>query len=517
MTRKGSILKCLGMMFVLLITFSSPMLGRTLIQEESDAEASTDPEEKEERILVLPLSDEDEYMVDQVQAEFLIEKLKQAEEQGFTQVILKLDTYGGVVISARDINNQLLAMKIPVTAYVETKAISAGAFIAWACNEIVMQQDTTIGDAQMIYQTQEGIEEAPEKAVTVYRSDWKKACRKRSRSFAIAQGFFDAKLEVLQVGSPDDFSFMLRDDWQALPETKRPTLISVVCKKDQLLTLLAEEAQDLGLVTVVANFDAFLKSRNIEAAQLHQVDMSFNQKIMRFIGSNSWLFYLITIIGLNGIYMELKAPGFGIPGFTALVCFTLVFGTNYLLGTANLLEIMMFVAGLGFCALEIFVLPGIGVAAIAGMGLMFAALVLASFPDFGSLPSYDFQFGWLRELSIHMGITFVASFFSMGLLVPLFLRLPFAQRHMLQQELRVEEGYVMKTVEHSKKLIGFEGVALGDLRPIGKAKMDDGRLLDVSAGSHFVADQTRIKIVRVDGNIIVVRPQSHEHNSLTEA
>ena len=153
------------------------------------------PEETEtsetSRIMVIRLSDDGKYFVDQVQAEFIIEAIERAEEEGYDRIILKIDTYGGVVMSARDIAERLIRSRLPTTAYVETKAISAGIFIAWACDEIVMQEHTTIGDAQMVFQNMEGkIEEAPEKMVTVYRSDWKKSSTAKNRSFALAQGFF---------------------------------------------------------------------------------------------------------------------------------------------------------------------------------------------------------------------------------------------------------------------------------------------------------------------------------------
>ncbi len=461
-------------------------------------------ENKHEKVLVLPLHD-DGYMVDQVQADFLIERLKRAEEEGFTRIILKIDTYGGVVFSARDITEQLIRMKIPTTAYVETKAISAGAFIAWACDEIVMQEHTTIGDAQMIYQTMEGgIEEAPEKMVTVFRSDWQKLSEAKGRSFALAQGFFDQSVEVLRVGDDDHFEFILRDDYDRLPVDERPRELEVVSKAGQLLTLHAEKAEELHLVQVFPDYQTFLDTRGYR--DTHSIDMTINQQILRLLGVNSWIFFLLTLIGLNGIYMEIKAPGFGIPGFTAIVCFTLVLGSRYLLGTASILELLIFVLGIGLCVVEIFVLPGLGVVGLTGILCMFGALVLASFPDFGGLPSYDLQYEWLTSLSLNMIAVFLASILTLVFLLPRLFKLPGARRGVLQNEMRAEDGFVLDTGSQYRELTGHTGVAVGDLRPVGKIRLADGTLLDVTSGSDFIPADTHIRIAAIEGNRILVQP-----------
>lgn len=461
-----------------------------------------------ERILVLRLSDEGRYMVDQVQADFLIERLQSAEEEGFTRVILKIDTFGGVVYSAREITEQLIRMTIPTTAYVETKAISAGAFIAWACDEIVMQSHTTIGDAQMIMQTPEGIEEAPEKMVTVFRSDWQKLSEAKGRSFALAQGFFDQAVEVLQVGEPDDFEFILRDDYERLPVDERPPELEIISKAGQLLTLHAEKAEELELVEVFPDFESYLQARSYPTPEVNE--MTLNQQILRFLGANSWIFFLLTLIGLNGIYMEIKAPGFGIPGFTAIVCFTLVLGSRYLLGTASMLELLVFVLGIALCVVEIFVLPGLGVVGLAGILCMFGALVLASFPDFGGMPSYDFQFDWLTSLSLNLIAVFFVSIFTLVFLLPRLFTLPGARRGVLKNEMRAEDGYVLDTGSQYLDLKGQSGVAVGDLRPVGKIRLADGRLLDVTAGSDFIPDETRVRIAAIEGNRILVQAESIE-------
>jgi membrane-bound serine protease (ClpP class) len=271
------------------------------------------------------------------------------------------------------------------------------------------------------------------------------------------------------------------------------------------LTLFAEEAEQLGIVTLADNFDAFLSSAGIAPQQLYEQDMTFNQEILRFLGINPWVFFLLTLIGLNGLYVELKAPGFGIPGFTALVCFVLVFGSRYFLGTADVIEMAVFVIGILLCLLEIFVLPGVGIAGISGLALLLGSLVLASLPDFGNMPNYQYQ-EWMTELVVLILAAFLGSLATVAFLVPVLFKLPATQRRLLPNEFRAEDGYVVKTVENEDQLIGQQGLSQGDLRPSGKVLLDDGRFLDVVSDGMFIANQQRVKIHKVDGNRIIVRP-----------
>jgi len=461
----------------------------------------------EGKVLVLPLHDDEDYMVDAIQAEFLIAALDAAEEQNYDSVILSIDTYGGIIHSAREINERLLRLNIPVTAYVEKKAISAGTFIAFACNEIVMEQMTTLGDAQVIMQTPGGFEEAPEKVVTVFRSDWKKACDSRGHSFALVQGFFDVSAEVLLVGDPDQRQFLLREEYDALPEKERPPIQRVVSKAGQLLTLHAAEAEELGLARVFSDFDAFLAAESIDSHAVVHLDMEWNHRILRFLGANSWIFVLLTLIGLNGIYAELKTPGFGIPGFTAIVCFAIVFGTRYILGTASGLEIAIFALGLLLCAAEIFLTPGVGLLGLGGLLCVLAALVWSFLPEFGpvpTVPSHPLEFQILGRGFLATFSALILSFGSFALGLPIFLKIPAVQRRLLGPVQDPKHGWVMDTVEE-EQVLGQHGRVEGGLRPAGRMRLPGGRLLEVSSLEGFLEHGAEVRVEEVQGNVILVR------------
>jgi membrane-bound serine protease (ClpP class) len=362
------------------------------------------------------------------------------------------------------------------------------------------------GDAQVIMQTVEGFEEAPEKMVSVYRSDWKKASAAKDRSFALARGFFEIDHEVIQVGVPENFSFMLREDYDNLAESERPPIMATIVKEGELLTLFAEEARDLGIGVVVPDFDAYLASIGATADDIDRGDMSISQQALRYLGANPWIYILLVIIGLNGLYTELKAPGFGIPGLTAVVCFTIVLGARYFLGSADTAELILFGIGLLLCAVEIFVLPGFGVAGISGLIMMLGSLVVANLPDLEGIPTPDRKWVMLGSAAMDTLAGFVLSLVTIAVIFPLLVNLPQAQRRLLPNEMRNEDGFVVDTVSEQGDLVGLTGVAKGGLRPTGRMLADDGRMLEVSSDGGFLDEGQRVRVHHVDGNRIVVRP-----------
>jgi len=491
--------------------FGVELPAKDKVDESVEAESlSTQEKTRPKKILEIPL-DDDGYMVDQVQAEFIVRCLERAEKEGFDEIILSIDTFGGVVFSAREIAEKLLQTTIPTTAYVKTKAISAGTFIAYACDTIVMNRLTTMGDAQMIIpQADGGIEEAPEKYVTVYRSDWEKSCEENKRSFDLARGYFEIDVEVLLIEVEGKKEYITRTNYEhrygKLEENAQPKIEEIICPKGQLLTLTSSKAQRLGIATEYESYNDFLKQNyDISAAQVTKFEMTMNDNILRFLGTNSWIFVILTLVGLNGIYMEIKAPGIGISGFMALVCFVLVFGSRFLLGTASTFELMIFVVGIFLCLFEIFATPGVGVVGLSGIACMFLALVLASLPPFeGTLPSYEFHWNWIKTLSLQVGIAFVVSLVLFLIFLPTFFKSPLMQKRLGQMEFAVEKGYVVDTTS-GQGYEGQEGVALGDLRPSGKVELSDGRKVDVVSDSGYVDEGTPVKVSVIDGNVIHVR------------
>ncbi len=86
---------------------------------------------------------------------------------------------------------------------------------------------------------------------------------------------------------------------------------------------------------------------------------------------------ILIMILVGGIYFELQSPGIGFPLGAAVVAAILYFAPLYLEGLAENWEIVIFIIGLLLIAVEIFAIPGFGVAGILGIILVVAGLTLA--------------------------------------------------------------------------------------------------------------------------------------------
>jgi membrane-bound serine protease (ClpP class) len=214
---------------------------------------------------------------------------------------------------------------------------------------------------------------------------------------------------------------------------------------------------------------------------------------------------ILFFIGLIALYLEFKAPGFGVAGIVGIVAFALFFFAGTIGGVADSIEIVLFVAGLILIALELFVIPGFGLPGIAGIVLVVASLYLASTPF--AIPTTpiarDFLFRWM----LHFGGALVGTAIFAVLAARFLPDIPLFNRLMLSPPDAAAgldaSGTRIRPETHP--LVGTRGRALSRLRPAGRAEVD-GRKLDVVTEGSFVEVGDEIEVVKVKGNRIVVRP-----------
>lgn len=214
---------------------------------------------------------------------------------------------------------------------------------------------------------------------------------------------------------------------------------------------------------------------------------------------------LLLFLGCMAFAMELSAPGLGIPGFISLLCFITFFWISFLSGTAEWLEVTLFVGGVLCILLEVLILPGVGVFGIGGLLMVVSAIVLASQTFVIPRNAYQYEqttMGLLTVLVAFAGITggFVALRFLLPGL-PLFRHLVMPgpnSDEMIEQEQR-------EHLVHYEWLLGQEGVAVTPLRPAGKARFEDHVVAVVSEGSPLSPGDP-LRVIEVHGNRIVVEP-----------
>jgi len=417
--------------------------------------------------------------------------------------IFELDTFGGRVDSALEIVDTLLSVpKDKTIAFVKTKAISAGALISLASGRLVMRKNTTIGDCAPITYSNEGPKALGEKFQSPLRAKFRALAKRNGYPEALAESMVTADMVVYAVEIDGQTRYMDSKAFDDLSRVEKDRVSSkkTIVDKGELLTMDDTEAFELGFSRMsVDTIDEMLKRMGMETYTLVRIEESWSERFVRLIGGISP--YLL-MIGLAALYMEIKAPGFGVPGIIGITSLALVFLSQYLVGLADYTELLLLVLGIILLGFELFVIPGFGIAGIAGL-LFIAAGAILAFQDF-VIP--DPSFPWQAELLVR-NILHVLGALFMSIIVALF-----ALRYILPRLSILIAGPYLRTtlkdshadsVEAGGAKVGDIGIAMTFLHPSGKVKIKD-EIFDVITDGEFMEKGTPVKISEIKGNRIIV-------------
>jgi membrane-bound serine protease (ClpP class) len=417
-----------------------------------------------------------EGMIDLGLAPFVQRVLNEATQEGAAAVILEINTFGGRVDAAVLIRDALLNARVPTVAFVNKRAISAGALISLAAEKIFMANGGTIGAATPVQMGQPGAPAQPveEKTVSYVRKEFRATAEARKRPPLIAEAMVDADVEI-------------------------PGLI----QKGKLLTLTTEEA----LKHKVADFraetlESVLEQLGLAGAQARRVSPNWAEDLVRFL-TNPIVSSLLMTVGMLGIFLEIRTPGFGLPGALGVASLALFFWGHWLVQLAGWEELLLVASGFVLLVLEIFVIPGFGLAGVLGIGALLAGLSLSLI---GGGATWEFAAIAMGRVLISVLLALAASL----LLLRFLPRLPFGRQLILETGLAAGEGYA-SAPESDNRWLGKNGRTFSPLRPAGIAEID-GERVDVVSDGEFIDAGISISVTRVDGNRIVVR----RHRASTE-
>jgi membrane-bound serine protease (ClpP class) len=459
---------------------------------------------------VIPIEGE----IDRALMIFIRRGIQAAEQAGASTIIFRIDTFGGRVDSALQIATLIGGLdEIETIAYVPATpegtgvSWSAGALISFSCDRIYMAPGTSMGAAAPVYQSQQGMEMAPEKTVSAVRAQMAALAEKNGYPKAIAlamvdmdveliEVYLDGKLEVSTSGDLPDLERLSREEDLTLEKGK------IISPAGKLLTLTAGEAERYGVSSAtVGDLEALYQLIGIPTASVDSLEPSAPDRIVSVVTSAA-ITSLLVLIGLAALYLEITSPGFGVPGTIAIIAFLIIFLGGALLGTVGSLEIILFLLGVVLLVIEIFLIPGFGAAGISGIVLMIAALVLSR-QEF-VIPRVPWEWDiFLRNLR-NVGFGFVGSLVLLVFLLRIFPRTPGLKRLILESNQDTTAGYTVQSAETSAVLRGRRGNAVTALRPAGKADFE-GEILVVETDGEFVEAGAPVEIIEVSGNRIVVR------------
>lgn len=460
---------------------------------------------EKQKVYVIPV----EGMVEPGMAAYVKRSLEGLKEETDAVFVFKLDTFGGRVDSAFDIVDSISTLpKGKTIAFVEKRAISAGALIALSANLLLMKENTLIGDCAPIINTQAGQEMAGEKVQTVLRAKFRALARKNNYPVVLAESMVTIDMEVYQVEMGNEKTFMDKKAYDDLTEDekKKITAKKTIVAKGELLTMDDTEAFNLGFSQkTVKDIGEALSFLGYDTVDIVTIEESWSENLVRFLQP---LLPILMLIGIGAVYMEIKSPGFGIPGLTGILCLGLVFFNQYLVGLADYTEFLFLLIGVLLLGIEVFVLPGFGMAGISGLIIIAAGLVL-SFQGF-VIP--DDSLPWeakllMTNLAKVLGsflLAFFLSLFMIRFVLPRFSRVlkgPYLEATLGESHVDVTSDLMLKK--------GDTGIAHSFLRPSGKVLINDKKIDAVTQGE-FIDQGAAVVIEKIEKNRVIVKPIKNE-------
>jgi membrane-bound serine protease (ClpP class) len=438
--------------------------------------------------------------------QYLYRHLAAAEEDGADLIILEIDSPGGYADPSFAIAERLQELDIRTVAYIPREALSGAAFVALGCDDIVMGPKAILGDAGAIYLNEFGqFEHVPEKIRSKLSRKVADIAKAGGRPEALAEAMVDKDLVVWKVRNTrtGTITYMSEGEidaseapgqWEKLHKVEETT-------KGNFLTINGEQAVQLTLADENVGSMAELK----ESYEIGEFEAVYEWTwVDTFALLLNWwpLTILLFLVGIIALYIEFSAPGIGVGGLTAVLCFALFFWSRFLGGTADWLEIVLFAAGLMFIAVELFVLPGFGVAGLTGILLLLASLVMASQGSFD--PESPEMWRTLTKNLLVLASAGVMSALSVVYLSSRMGTLPVFKRLILSPPAAGDTDEPGEEEPEPDVRVGASGVAQSALRPAGKAQFGK-EYVNVVTDGDFINHGARIEIIEITGNRIVVR------------
>jgi membrane-bound serine protease (ClpP class) len=449
---------------VLLGVLISPCLGAGTNDLSSD---------QSRRVYILPVRDNIAPPI----VYLLRRGVKEAMEAGAEVLVLDMETNGGRFDSTKEIIQILDQFEGLTVTYVNRDAYSAGAFIAVATQRIYMAPQGVIGAAAPILMGPGGggVEQMP----ATMEAKMTSAVAARVRASAEKNGHNPQVVEAM------------------INKTKRLEIDGQVLNEEgQILTLTDREAAreygdpptPLLSLGTVRSLEALVEELGFGDAVVVRVEPTGAERLA------SWLNLLspaLLLIGIVGIYFEMKTPGFGLPGIVGLVAFALYFLGSYVAGFSGMEWLLVFILGLVLVGMELFLFPGTILVGLAGAVLMLMALVMAMvdvYPGGPALPSIGQLRLPMTQILVAM-LGAVATVWALGLIIP---RTSLYER-LVSSTTSGVRGVGEMARQHLAEL-GHIGVTVSPLRPGGKARFGD-QILDVISQGDLVARGRKVRII----------------------
>lgn len=399
--------------------------------------------------------------------------MEEADQAGADLIVMSLDTYGGMVNLADSISQRLLHNRANTVVYIVNNAASAGALISLSCDRIYMSPSAQIGAATVVSGT-DG-EAMPDKYQAYMRAKMRSLAEASGRDPRIAEAMVDQDVEI-------------------------PGLIAA----GKTLVFTSSEAVEHGYCEgIYDTWQECVQDFGYSQYTVKEFQLSGVDRMVKFL-VNPIVSGLLLMVIFIGIYAELQTPGVGFPLLAAAIAAVLYFAPHYLDGLAANWEIALFLIGIVLLAVEVFVLPGFGIAGIAGITGMVVAMILTMVHNV----HFDFEWTATQDVVRAVLVVVLALLLSIGFIFTLLGSLtdsPLMRRLVLLETQQRERGFTTTSFTPDLQMQGRLGISITDLRPAGKVEIGS-QYYDAMTEGAFISKGTKVQVHALRNSYLLVRP-----------
>ncbi len=503
-------------------------------QQTNDASLPVNPEEWSGKTVLIPITGVIGPEKLGGQEEEIIRTIKLATNA--ERIILKINSPGGVVDSCDHICNALINSPAPTIALVTHKAVSGGAMVATACEKIYMLSGSRIGDIQpmQMLSSQNLDDRTAEKAEADIRAIMAANARHNGYPKVLLEAMVSRSFEIYEVNFNDGnreflkkpaYELLRKNMEEGIDERKFNKPPQIVVTEGKLLSVEAQTAAEYGIATaVIGSENELFELLSINPDKIINVNINEGElNPLKLLNFKEWemsrglimLLVFCLIVGIAGSFTEMSIPGFGLPGALGLIGFASFFTILFMHQRASILEIGIFIIGIILLIVEIVLIPGFGIAGVLGLICLLGGLLFSLVPSFDTTYMEINSGGEMMFAALITGSVLVVSCILLLILMERGGKSKFFKFMFLEKNLPTGRAARKKGIETDKtaaeltekahnELLGMTAVAYTPLRPSGKIKLNDGRLLDVITPGDYIDKGTTVKIIAVDMNRILV-------------
>ncbi|WP_295160416.1 NfeD family protein [uncultured Brachyspira sp.] len=380
-------------------------------------------------------------------------------------IILELDTPGGLISSAFAVKNYIMESEVPIAAFINKNALSAGALISLSAKEIYMSEGSVIGAATPVYLNGGEPKKAGEKEISAMRAAMRASAESTKKNVKAAEAMVDETIVLTQ-----------KED-------------GINLDNKTLLTLSADEAVKINIADKKADsVEEIIELKGLsENCSVINIEEEKYDSILKFLLNPAVLSILMSL-GIAGIYLEIKTPGFGVGGVTAIIAFSVFFFVQFLSGSSSFLAPAIFILGAVLLCVEIFLIPGFGITGILGI----TGIIAGIFISFG-----------INNIAIASIVVFTSLIIDIILIILIAKFMSKSENFKYKITLNNDTAGYHSSISYNE-LLGKNGTAETFFRPSGYISID-GKKYDAVSEGEFIDKGSNLTVILVEGNRIVVK------------